>query len=65
VQLSRIFKPFERLGAEHSGVQGSGLGLALAQHLVLAMQGRLDVASDVGRGSRFTVTLKAAAALPG
>ena len=60
VQLSRIFKPFERLGAQHSSVQGSGLGLALAQQLVVAMQGTLDVASDPGLGSRFTVTLQRA-----
>ena len=59
-QLTRIFKPFERLGAQHSAVQGSGLGLALAQQLVVAMQGRIDVASDPGLGSSFTVTLQAA-----
>ena len=35
---TRLFKPFERLGAQHSGVEGSGLGLALARQLVLAMQ---------------------------
>jgi hypothetical protein len=63
-QLTRIFKPFERLGAQHSAIQGSGLGLALAQQLVLAMQGRIDVASDPGLGSTFTVTLQAAGAAP-
>ena len=63
-QLTRIFKPFERLGAQHSAVQGSGLGLALAQQLVVAMQGRIDVASDPGLGSTFTVTLQAAGAAP-
>ena len=63
VQLSRLFKPFERLGAQHSKVEGSGLGLALAQQLVVAMQGRLDVASDLGLGSSFMVTLKASPAL--
>jgi signal transduction histidine kinase len=59
-QLARIFKPFERLGAQHSAVQGSGLGLALARQLVLAMQGQIDVASEPGRGSTFTLTLRAA-----
>ena len=65
VQLARLFKPFERLGAQHSGVEGSGLGLALARQLVLAMQGRLEVTSDPGLGSRFSVTLQRAATLPG
>jgi PAS domain S-box-containing protein len=64
VQLARLFKPFERLGAQHSSVQGSGLGLALAQQLVVAMQGTLDVASEPGRGSTFTVTLQRATPLP-
>lgn len=63
-QLTRIFKPFERLGAQHSAIQGSGLGLALAQQLAVAMQGRIEVASEPGRGSTFTVTLKAAGAAP-
>jgi PAS domain S-box-containing protein len=63
-QLARIFKPFERLGAQHSAVQGSGLGLALTRQLVLAMQGRIEVASDPGLGSTFTVTLQAAGAAP-
>jgi len=64
VQLSRLFKPFDRLGAQHSGVQGSGLGLALAQQLVIAMNGRIDVASEPGLGSTFSVTLKAATPAP-
>lgn len=60
-QLERMFTPFERLGAEHSPVQGTGLGLVLARQLVQAMQGELGVTSQPGRGSTFTVTLRAAA----
>ncbi len=59
VQLERMFTPFERLGAEHSAVQGTGLGLVLARELVRAMNGELDVLSEPGRGTTFTVTLKA------
>ncbi len=59
-QLARMFTPFERLGAEHSTVQGTGLGLVLARQLVQAMNGELSVTSVPGRGSTFTVTLRAA-----
>ena len=59
-QLERIFTPFARLGAEHSQVQGTGLGLTLTRQLVLAMGGDIDVASEAGKGTRFTVTLQAA-----
>jgi signal transduction histidine kinase len=63
-RLERLFNPFERLGAQHSTVPGSGLGLALSRQLVLAMKGDLRVASTPGQGSTFTVTLLAAAASP-
>jgi PAS domain S-box-containing protein len=53
----RIFTPFERLGAEGSGVEGTGLGLALSLQLVQAMGGTIDLESEVGAGSTFSVTL--------
>jgi PAS domain S-box-containing protein len=58
--LERLFSPFERLGAEQSGVEGTGLGLALSRLMVEAMQGSLEVASVHGEGSTFTVELPAA-----
>jgi PAS domain S-box-containing protein len=53
----RIFTPFERLGAEQSSVEGTGLGLALSQQLVQAMGGTIDLESELGAGSTFSVTL--------
>src|SRR5439155_1660097 len=42
-KLDRLFTPFDRLGAEVTGVEGTGLGLALSKHLVDVMGGALDV----------------------
>jgi signal transduction histidine kinase len=60
VQL--LFTPFERLGAEQLGVEGTGLGLALVKGLVEAMDGTTTVDSVVDQGSCFTITLPTAQA---
>ncbi|CAJ64532.1 MULTISPECIES: hybrid sensor histidine kinase/response regulator [Frankia] len=57
--IDRLFRPFERLGAERSGIEGSGLGLALSHALVTAMGGVLTVASRYGVGSVFAIVLDA------
>jgi signal transduction histidine kinase/CheY-like chemotaxis protein len=55
--LAQLFRPFERLGAEQGPVPGSGLGLTVTKGLVEAMQGRLDVHSEVGSGTTFSLSL--------
>ncbi len=55
--LKRIFIPFERLDAEHSEAQGTGLGLALSKRLLEAMGGTIGVESAVGFGSKFFIEL--------
>lgn len=54
--LAHIFDPFYR---GHSGrfPQGMGLGLAIARDIVNAHDGRIEVQSEEGQGSRFIVTL--------
>jgi CheY-like chemotaxis protein len=62
-QLEHLFEPFNRLGAERSAVEGTGLGLVLCKGLVQLMGGTLSVHSTPGEGSRFTIELPVAAGL--
>lgn len=54
--LDRIFTPFDRLGADQSNVEGTGLGLALSKTLVDAMDAELELASQYGVGSTFSIS---------
>lgn len=62
-KIGLLFSPFERLGAEHAGVEGSGIGLALSKRLVEAMAGRIGVHSEFGNGSTFWVEFPVADAV--
>ncbi|HEX3831488.1 MAG TPA: ATP-binding protein [Solirubrobacteraceae bacterium] len=55
--LPRLFEPFDRLGAEASNIEGTGLGLALTKGIIEAMNGSVSVTSRPGAGATFTVEL--------
>lgn len=55
--LSRILKPYERVESPQRSCAGSGLGLAICQRIVEHEGGRIEVTSEQGSGSTFTVVL--------
>ena len=59
-QIDAMYQPFNRLGAELGEIQGTGLGLSVARDLAEAMGGSLQVQSETGKGSVFTLRLVAA-----
>ena len=56
-EVGRLFMPFERLKAEHTTTEGTGLGLALSKGLIEAMGGAIGVYSTVEVGSTFWIEL--------
>lgn len=58
-QMTRLFIPFDRLGAQDGPIPGTGLGLTLSRQLAEAMSGTLDATSEPGHGCTFTLTLPA------
>lgn len=56
--INKLFSSFERLElSKNRYIQGTGLGLNITEQLVTMMGGTIDVESEYGRGSKFTVVL--------
>ncbi|MEO0035384.1 MAG: hypothetical protein RLZZ501_1407, partial [Pseudomonadota bacterium] len=58
-RIQELFIPFNRLGAEYTDTEGTGIGLALSRRIVEAMAGRISVESNPGQGSAFSIELRA------
>ncbi len=61
-QLAQLFQPFNRLGRDSQGEEGTGIGLVVCKRLVELMGGRIGAHSTVGVGSVFWIELGAAMA---
>ncbi|MCM2256216.1 MAG: ATP-binding protein [Vicinamibacteria bacterium] len=60
-KLAQLFQPFNRLGQEQGGEEGTGIGLVVSKRLTDLMHGRIGAASTVGKGSRFWIELPTSA----
>jgi signal transduction histidine kinase/ActR/RegA family two-component response regulator len=61
-QVAQLFQPFNRVGQEAGGEEGTGIGLVVTKQLVELMGGTIGVVSNVGVGTNFWVEWKASSA---
>ncbi len=55
-KIAQLFEPFNRLGAEATEIEGTGIGLTICKQLIKLMNGSIKVESE-NHGSRFTISL--------
>lgn len=56
-QVAHLFEPFNRLGAERTNIEGTGIGLVIVKRLLDLMNGSVEVSSTPGTGTSFRVWL--------
>ncbi|NQV21382.1 MAG: PAS domain S-box protein [Rhodospirillales bacterium] len=61
---AQLFQPFNRLGAENSNIEGTGIGLAITKQLIELQQGSIGFESTVGAGTTLWVDLPVGASAP-
>ncbi len=57
--IPKLFEAFNRLGAEDSEIEGTGIGLPITKKIIELMDGQLEVESTLGKGTTFWVELQA------
>ena len=57
--IAELFQPFNRLNAEKTNIEGTGIGLTITRRIVELMGGSINVESEVGVGSTFWIELPA------
>lgn len=62
-KLDGLFEPFNRLGAESSSIEGTGIGLSICKRLIELMGGEIGASSEEGIGSRFHFSMPLADAV--
>jgi PAS domain S-box-containing protein len=55
--LDDLFQPFNRLGAENTEIEGTGIGLTITKQIIEAMDGHIGVDTKIGEGSTFWIEL--------
>ncbi|MCB1909129.1 MAG: response regulator [Rhodocyclaceae bacterium] len=55
-----LFQPFNRLGAENSGIEGTGIGLSIVRTLITMMDGAVGMDGEAGAGCSFWIELRRA-----
>ena len=58
--MEKLFQPFNRLGAEQSETEGTGIGLVITRKLIELMGGAIQVESEFGRGTTFIIDIPVA-----